>query len=161
MSGYVMCYVAHEAVLGLTDLKCYTVLPDSLVYACLCYFHLLPCFLAGALSLYCIVGMPLAVLRGLDAWPYARVTRTVGPVGTYINTLKPPTFGGWVRYWPARCPVVPFPLSRCRCPFRVGELHLWENRCFPRLHFSCFHVEFQRPFRRKRWSNMVNHEKMR
>ena len=65
MSGYVMCYVAHEAVLGLTDLKCYTVLPDSLVYACLCYFHLLPCFLAGALSLYCIVGMPIKGYYGL------------------------------------------------------------------------------------------------
>lgn len=31
----------------------------------LCYFHLLPCFLAGAPSLYCIVGMPIKGYYGL------------------------------------------------------------------------------------------------
>ena len=134
MSGYVMCYVAHEAVLGLTDLKCYTVLPDSLVYATSIYFHVFwqarrpyivswACPSRGTMDwnvAYTLsVGtVSLAVLRGLDTWPYARLTRTVWQVGTYkhLQTADVWRMGSIMAGPLSRCPVpvVPLPVSRWR-----------------------------------------------
>ena len=146
MSGYVMCYVAHEAILGLTDLKCYTMLPDSLVYACLCYFHLLPCFLAGALSLYCIVGMPIKGYYGLKCgihpvcrhsvlgrftWPWCltlcktdKDCRTSWHLYKHFKTADVWRMGSILAGPLSRCPVpvvpLPLPVSRWRAA-SVGE----------------------------------------
>ena len=146
MSGYVMCYVAHEASPRFDWFKVLHSAAGQFgfmhVYATSIYFHV---FWQARCPYIVFVGMPIKGYYGLKCgihpglsaqcpWPFYVALMLdpmqdwqglSGPVGTYINTLKPPTFGGWV-------PILAGPLSRCpvsRCPVAVARFALESCIC--------------------------------